>query len=255
MISVSKAYRVFSSKVYRITMNIMSVILGLFQAFVIVVMYLSEKEGQAMQESIEGNVSKSLGIVHEGIIIPLLVTTALMELLIVFADYFVFVGISARHTGTMAALRSSYYGTEVIRKGIAGDHIANLIRSFIAGPLPAVVFTVVFDISNKTYTILMVLAVWGGLIFTIGVVNLVVRRFAKSIIAMIFFSYIGIAVFGIVAVVATVVMYGINAGLVPVWMTIICAIVFWLLAVVLMLIVKNEALKGYKSGFVDKMGE
>jgi len=246
MNSISKAYRVFSSKIYRIVMNLLiglgAVMMGLF-TFAIMI---------DTSASVEN--SDALGLIDSKLAASVMIVAAMVSVFVFFGDYFVFVGISARHTGTMAAIRASFQGEKLIENGLIGDFVVNAIRTFISGPLVCIVATFIINGTSKLYTVAVALAVWGAMMITIGVVNLVSRRFTKTILGMVVFTYVGAAILGVFSVAITLMITAINSGLLSPVISIAAAVAFPVLAVVVFMIGKKDALKGYKSGFEDKVG-
>lgn len=245
--NIIKAYKVFASKSYRIFTNILCGVVLLVYAFVIFLMYTPKAIKLSEME-------QSLAIINEQVVIPLLVTAGFVAVILAFADYFVFVGAAARHTGTMAAVRTSLYGEQLVKNGLIGDFMVNSIKTFIAGPLLGIVVAIATQGKDCVYTILAVLAIWGGIMTTIGGINLLTRRFTKTLTSMVVFSYVGVVVFGVISAVIGVVVSAINNAVISPWLVAVCAIVMVALAIMFFVIGKKDAIKGYKSGFEDKVG-
>ena len=247
MIKLSSAYRVLTPKVYRTTINVICVLQMLFHIALVLAM-----TGEEFVKALSGE--DVLHIINKPLVTAELIAEAVMLIVLFFMDYFVFVGISARHSGSMAAVRSSLYGTELIEKGLTGDFIANSIRCFLVGPVISVVSAIILQGKESIFTIFISFMVWGLTMIALGVGNILARRFSKTVISMLLFTYAVGAIFGVFAAAVMVGSIGVNMGILPPWFAVIGAIIAIVVACAVFICGKKDAIKGYRSGFEDMVG-
>lgn len=249
MINWFNAYRVFTSKAYRVVLDILSGLACCMTVLVTDIIHrtLSDPNGQVY---IESNSS-----INAPEYISLMVIAGVLAIIIIFADYFAFAGLAARNIGGMNYLRSSSYGAEMIDKAVIGDWIHNIIRTFIAIPLASIVTTSVENGKCTLLTIFTALAVWGVMLMAIGASNLICRRCVRTLNIMVIFTYVGASIFYAGAVVAGLFIGGIGMETLNPVFAIAATVVFVALSILLFMLGRKDMIKGYKSGFEDKVGE
>lgn len=248
MINCFNAYRVLSSKAFRVTMDILSLVYGLLVSLFVFTFqnsYFEHNAGQYIDKSFMSTETLAM----------LLGITGLMTIIYAFSDYFLFAGTAARHTGVMNYLRTSMHGEKVLGEAVTGDFIRTAIRTFIALPCAGIVSSSIVNGRCSAKLVLMFLVVWGAMLTTICISNLLCRRFAKTLLLMVIFMYVVGVIFGIFVVsivILTNSMTTLQFDILPAM--IVIAVFYAGLAVMFFILSRKDVIKGYRSGFEDVVG-
>jgi len=246
--NIFKVYNVFASKALKITVNIFCGFLGALNLLLVYAFQVASNEPES-----EFFVVENTGSMQFQVFIMQLIFGGTITIILNFADYFLFAGIAARHTGIMGYIRSSLKGEQLLSQSIVGDFIISVIRTFLVVPFVGIVGTALALRQCTLQTVVSALSVWGVMLFTITVMNLLCRAFVRSLMSMVAFIYLGIAIFCQGAFIVGVFVSGAsNIGFNPVVAILITAVLLCL-AIVFFILGKKDVIKGYRSGFEDKV--
>ena len=247
MMKMTDAYKITTSRTYRIVTNIICGIVGAMLAFVLVAILNAGEEFGGIEFDENTSVTVKMLLV-------MYLFAGVLAVIMVFSDYFVFAGTADKNKGTMNYLRSSYNGKELIKKGVIGDFVYNAVRSFLAVPFIGIVTTSIIIGRCELGVVFGAISVWAAMLISITASNIIIRRYAKTLLNMVAFTYLSGGIYvlaiGLLGLVASCVYeFGFNQILM-----VVIAVVLLAVAMMFFTLGKRDMIKCYESGFIDKVG-